>query len=446
MVRPPYAELPTKAIEPSRMTLAEQTAMTAMQEAHDSKQWGALVSLGDAWIDAYEEMPAIVAILYAEGLMWSKRIEDAMKWACHAVVTLKPYFRKNPVLALAAYTTYARALSRAGQFGQARRVLLESTFYTPSDNDESLEKLGHIRLSIGKDWRRGWKLLEKRLSQPEKALWPNLTQWDGYSKEPISVLHEQGIGDAVMFARFLPMVAKYTGFPVTWYGPKILEPWMAEIEGVVVGDLDKGFERKDVSAGARIMSLPHLLRVKCEDQLPPPIAPASLLANRTTNRAWRSSDAPFRVGICWKGSSSGWHDFERSYSPDEFAPVCEDAANIEFVNLCHDAEVGSLPFGKVSFSDIYETGKALALCDIVVSVDTSVAHLSASMGIPTICLIPTVADWRWNWPAGKTTPWYRSAVVVRRKNMLDMNGLAIARKLLLEAERATRPVLEVANV
>ena len=239
--------------------------------------------------------------------------------------------------------------------------------------------------------------------------------------------HEQGIGDAVLFAGWAPQIAKITGHPVTWYGPKVLHRWMADIPGVVLGDWAVLEENREGGAGVRAMSLPHVLRCNSKWDVPMPVAPVSLQDARS---AFRSSPM-LTVGVCWKGSASGWHDFERSYTPEQFAPLWAPRDHVQFVNLCHNANVSyNAPFAKTEYADIYANGEAVAGCDLVITVDTSVVHIAGSLGIPTICLVPTVADWRFEWPTGHNTPFYPSVTVVRRRNIRDVSAIDTARRML----------------
>lgn len=402
---------------------SEQLALQGLQEAHDTRQWPHVVTLGDAWLEAQGEMPAVAATLYAEGLMVAGRVEEAVLWSGRAVNAIPAAFA---VPRIAALTTYGRALARAGAYTKARTALAQAV-KIPTDHAETQEKQGHIICAISDKWRKGWALQEQRLAEPEKALPENFRAWDGRTAEPVSILHEQGIGDAVLFARWAPQIAKITGHPVTWYGPKVLHRWMADIPGVVLGDWAVLEENREGGAGVRAMSLPHVLRCNSKWDVPMPVAPVSLQDARS---AFRSSPM-LTVGVCWKGSASGWHDFERSYTPEQFAPLWALRDHVQFVNLCHDANVSdNAPFAKTEYADIYANGEAVAGCDLVITVDTSVVHIAGSLGIPTICLVPTVADWRFEWPTGHNTPFYPSVTVVRRRNIRDVSAIDTARRML----------------
>jgi len=99
--------------------------------------------------------------------------------------------------------------------------------------------------------------------------------------------------------------------------------------------------------------------------------------------------------------------------------------------LSHDADIpASAPFARQKFADIYAAGVAVAKCDMVITVDTSIVHIAGSLGVPTVCLTPTVADWRFAWPHGGTSPFYASITALRRRNIRDETLPVVARGML----------------
>ena len=72
----------------------------------------------------------------------------------------------------------------------------------------------------------------------------------------------------------------------------------------------------------------------------------------------------------------------------------------------------------------------IAGLDLVVTVDTAVAHIAGSLGVPTLVIVPTVPDWRYAWPAGRTSPFYPSQSVVRRRRGDDLQVIANVRVLM----------------
>lgn len=421
----------TLANNPLDPTIA--TAFEAMGQAHDLQQWQKVVDVGDAWYAARGGMTPTAATWYAQALQGVGRYEEAVPWAG---VAAKRMPKDEPVAQIAAWSTYAQALARIGHFERAKTAML-TAISIKADHDETAEKQGHmlacVALSTKKDvvvqgrsvprvraWAQAWQMMESRLSQADKQLPPDFRLWDGVTKEPVAVMHEQGLGDAILSARWIPHLVEQTGYPVTYYGPKILEGWMATIPGVVLGD----FDRPTPQAAVRCMSLAHHAHMQNAASIPAPYAPSTLLSERQ----YRPSTGPVRIGVCWKGATVGWHNFERSYTPEQFAPVFAPLAGATFVNLAHETEAfGGLDAAK--FDDVMHTGRVVAGLDLVVTVDTGLAHIAGSLGVPTIVIPPTVPDWRWTWPRGTDTPFYPSITVVRRKRADDAGVLQVARRM-----------------
>lgn len=400
---------------------AASDAIEAMSLCHDSKMWARCVEVGDAWLDARGEMPVIAATLYAQSLQAVGRFEEAVRWAKVAYDKMP---RSEPVAVCAARSTYAQALARVGKFWHARKVLKEMVA-VPLSDPETREKQGHITLAISDRWKEGWAMHEARLEG--RPMPDGLIQWDGKTKGRIAVLHEQGIGDAVLFARWMEWVRETSGHDVVWFGPdRIMDRWIGELQGVVIGDRSIQC-RTPVDFAVFSMSLPHYAGCDSPANVPEPSAPQSLI----DARSYRERNEKVRVGVCWKGSSGGWHDFERSFSFEEFSPVFGDLRGVEFVNLTHEATTcEGAPFSMVVFSDVYQCAEVIAGLDLVVTVDTAVAHLAGSLGVPAIVIAPTVPDWRYSWPRGGDSAFYKSVTVIRRRRGDDFQCIGMARQIV----------------
>lgn len=410
-------------IDLSRSGLDEtaQTAVIAMLEAHDANRWADVVAVGDAWIQARDgQMSALAAVWYSHGLLAVGRVEESLRWAQVAKDTL-PDSEINGKLA--ARMTYAQVLASAGKPAKARRVLKEvlsdAKHYTEG---EALEQLGYVTLAVTDRWAKGWEYCEARMSRPGRDLPPWVTPWDGKQKVPVAVLHEQGIGDAVLAARWLPWIEEVTGHTPTWYGPSLLHSWIAPVANV--GDISS----QQPMVGCYALSLPKLAGVTKPSEVIQPYAPPGLHRKRST-RAFDSE--ALKVGVCWKGSATNMLDFERSYDVENFAGIWQPIDGVEFVNLCHDIDVPSeAPFARRSFADVYDTGEIVSQLDLVVSVDTAVVHIAGSLGVPTLALLPTKLDWRYQWPFGGGTPFYSSVTAIRRPTSVSLEALARGRWML----------------
>lgn len=404
---------------PKAAPISDADALAALAHAHDQRMWGRVVEMTDAWLDARGTLPALAAQFRSMGLQAVGRYDEAVLWgavACKAIpVTDRLGF-------VASRTALAQAFARIGDHANAMR-LFRAALKVPVDDPFARTAQAHLRLSIKPhQWPRAWQEHETRIGTEKAPVIPNVPVWDGGPTDgPVVVLHEQGLGDAVLFARYLPWVAETSGHSVIWAGPTNLHRWIDGITdqwgagvGTVMAPTDALLEPGDGSVrlarGAcivRAMSLPALHKTTPET-VPPPVAPRIPRA---------PSGSIIRVGVCWQGAAQGHHDFERTIPPETFALLWEPPIpHVEYVNLQYNTPApAGAPFGPGNDGDVYASAQRIASCDLVVSVDTSTVHLAGSLGVPTICLTPSVPDWRYPaWPHGTDTPWYPSVVVVRR--------------------------------
>ena len=403
--------------------LTDAEVMQAITAAFDATRWQDIVDLTDAWLEARGELPGPAAHFRAAGLQGVGRLEEAVPWAEVAVASITPPkhgLDPSAVPYFAALVGLGQALAITGHTDQAMRVYREA-LRTPVLLPESLASKAHLRLAIKpKQWRKAWEEHEARLLDTKsKNGVPGVPVWDGTPTDgPVVVLHEQGIGDAVLFARWLPLLAERSGHPVIWVGEKMFHRYIAAIPGVTscvtvpeaFEEVGEALRLREGSCYIRAMSLPH--RFACTPQnVPAPVAPPFPRSPLASGKV--------RVGVCWEGSKTAHHNFDRSLSPDVASLLWADSpSEVEWVSLQYNTEPPEgAPFATMGEGDLYDTAERIASCDFVVTVDTSVFHVAASLGVPTIVLPPMTVDWRYSgWPGGMRTLWYPSAVVIRRES------------------------------
>ena len=281
-------------------------------------------------------------------------------------------------------------------------------------------------LTLG-HWRHGWREHEQRWLVPDLPLTTaRLTtpEWDGspLNGQRILLDHEQGLGDQIMFARFASGVAARGG-DVTLRCSAPLAPLFATLPGVtsVVRD---GVPIPAHVVRASLMSLPMLLGIDAPAMLqgtsylrPVGECPTALAREGTNGRA--------RVGLVWSGNPQHRNDARRSIAPRLLAPLMR-GANVDFVSLQRHDDRTLLPEPLCGVArdlggalhTFNDTAHALLQLDLLVTVDTSVAHLAGALGVPTLLMIPFVPDWRWM--VGRAdTPWYRSVTIVRQQSLFE---------------------------
>ena len=264
-----------------------------------------------------------------------------------------------------------------------------------------------------------WRVPATRSSYPyldRATLWNG----DSFQGRELLITREQGLGDAIQMARYLPAVKACGGHVVLEVLPALVSlfeglPGVDELR--VVSDVASF--RDDVDLYIPLMSLPRALGTDLAS-IPAPI-PYLRGQNERVER-WRprlESSARLRVGIVWAGNPSHADDRHRSCSLEDLAPLGA-IEGIAWFGLQKGREetrcsAGSLelePLGPdiVDFSD---TAAILTCLDLVISVDTSTVHLAGAMGIPVWTLLPFVPDWRWM--TGRSdSPWYPTMRLFRQ--------------------------------
>jgi len=127
------------------------------------------------------------------------------------------------------------------------------------------------------------------------------------------------------------------------------------------------------------------------------------------------AEAPgVKVGVCWQGSRTHERDAERSIPKEVFWQALGNVDNASFFSLQIDDDcAGCATALAPHIRDFRDTANLVRQLDLVISVDTSVAHLSATLGVPTWVLVTCTPDWRWGL-AGSASPWYPSVTIFRQ--------------------------------
>ena len=242
-------------------------------------------------------------------------------------------------------------------------------------------------------------------------------QWRG---EPLSgatiLLHaEQGFGDTIQFVRYARLVAARGG-KIVLEVPAPLARLLARLpEAAAV--IRAGEPVPPVAFHAPLLSLPLLCGT---DLATVPADVPYLSADPALTQPWRERFAARpgrRVGLAWAGRPSHPRDRERSLAPEALAPLGE-VPGLAFVSLQPRAGGMRLPPLAIddaapSFADFADTAAAIMALDLVVTVDTAVAHLAGALGKPVWVLLAAVPDWRWLIGRGDSA-WYPAMRLFRQ--------------------------------
>ncbi len=365
------------------------------------------------------------------------KVDEAIA-AYRKAIELRPNFA-------GAWTNLGVSLGDAGQFHESLQACHKAANIDPSDPTVHFN-LGVILLTVG-DFKRGWEEYEWRWKCQGLYLPRPFTQpkWDGRPLDGQTIfLHaDQGFGDTIQFIRYAPLVAQRGGRVILGCDPPLrrLMQNVARIESVVMDDKVPPVFHVHLP----VASLPAIFATTL-DTIPaeaPYIQPDS-----RSIEVWRKRLGPpegrLRVGIAWAGRPSHKNDKSRSLKLVQLAPLAADA--VTFYSLQKGdaaAQAMNPPPGMRlidftnEFLDFADTAALIAHLDLVISVDTSVAHLGGAMGKPVWTLIPFNPDWRWMLER-EDSPWYPTMRLFRQRKAGDWCD-AIERIAAALRERVSPP-------
>jgi hypothetical protein len=282
-----------------------------------------------------------------------------------------------------------------------------------------------VALLVTGDFERGWAAHEHRRAQLRLAGPERTFAEPAWRGEPLDgrriLLHaEQGLGDQLQFVRFLPAVKRMGGTVVLECHPSLARLF-AGCAGVdELARTDAPLPPFDCYAP--IMSLPHLLgtRGAVAAEATPYLAPPGA---RTSAARLVAAAPGLRVGLVWAGEPRHRNDRSRSVALPQLRPLL-DVPGTCFFSLQKGSATAALaalaprdrdrlPDLAASFEDFGDTAHAVAALDLVIAVDTSVAHLAGALGKPVWLLLPSTPDWRWQLHRADS-PWYPSARLFRQ--------------------------------
>jgi Tfp pilus assembly protein PilF len=297
-----------------------------------------------------------------------------------------------------------------GRMEDARQAYLAALRIHP-DDAEARFGLASVRLALG-EMPEAWDDYEFRKSKLGSAALQPVWNGEEIAGRTLLVHSEQGLGDAIQFLRYVPLLAAR--------GARVLLALRQEIMslGATVAGVDRIVEPSftlppfDFSCG--LPSLPRLFRTTLAN-LPGEVP--YLHAEPERIDRWRrdlGETGNLTVAIAWRGNPEHRNDHRRSILNREVAPLF-DMANVRFLVLQRDD--GDAPAAdnvvRLGALDLCDIAAVLTVADLTISVDTVFCHLAGALGRPVWTLLCTSPDWRWQ-PDGKATPWYPTMRLFRQ--------------------------------
>jgi hypothetical protein len=287
------------------------------------------------------------------------------------------------------------------------------------------------RLTLG-DFDGGWKEYEWRwktgaLAAQRRQFKAPLWLGDAPVSGKTILLHaEQGFGDTIQFIRYAPLLASRGAKVVCEVQPELLS-LLSRFDGIDV--IAKGEPLPPFDLHCPLLSLPFAFGTKLET-IPASIPYLAPSAERLAHWRDRLPRGGPRAGFVWSGSSSHKNDSNRSIPLARLAALFADPSLACFSLQCElrDADneaLRGLPnlvqLGG-GLRDFADTAAVISLLDVVISVDTSVAHLAGALGKPVVILLPYAADFRWMRGCDET-PWYPTAKLFRQPAFGDWDSV-----------------------
>jgi tetratricopeptide (TPR) repeat protein len=371
------------------------------------------IALKPAHAEAHSNRAALMVSL--------QRPEDARQ-AAERAIALRPHLADahcNQGMALQALRRLPEAIAAFD-----RAIALRPDFATALNNKA-------LALLLTGQFAEGWKLQESRWQT--KQFLPMLRGFDQpvWRGEPLDgrvlLLHaEQGLGDTIQFCRYAPLVAQ-RGSVLLEVQPPLLPLLAAQPDMPRL--IARGERLPEFDLHCPLLSLPLAFGAEPSTF---PVPGGYLAADPARIAEWAPRLPPAngpRVGIVWSGNPMHLNDANRSLPLAGLLSLLDCGATLlslqSEVRASDRAVFDDTPrlarLG-VPFSDFADTAAVIAQLDLVIAVDTSVAHVAAALGKPTWILLPHVPDWRWLLDRDDS-PWYASVRLFRQSARGDWPGV-----------------------
>jgi tetratricopeptide (TPR) repeat protein len=318
------------------------------------------------------------------------------------------------------------ALMELGRIEEAVDDYNQAIALNPEDADAHHNR-ALAYLSLGR-FERGWRDYDWRWETEQlrckrhRFLGPIWSGTEAIAGKTVLLYEEQGLGDTIQFCRFVPLVAEQNA-RIVLAVPPALKGLLAGLPGASVV-LTDGDRLPAFDLHCPLLSLPRAFGTRLET-IPAPVqlnVPADLLQKWKSKLGERDR---LRVGLAWAGNAIHRNDKNRSIPLTALLSLRE--LPIQLISLQKEVRSGDqdvlaahpdiLHFGS-ELMDLAETAAVISALDLVISVDTAVAHLAATLGQKTWIMIPFASDWRWLFNRNDS-PWYPSVRLFRQQARRD---------------------------
>jgi len=287
----------------------------------------------------------------------------------------------------------------------------------------------------------GWKKFEKLRGKRYEDTYFKFPNWNGENLSGRSILlyWEYGFGDTIQFVRYAQKIENLASKTILWVQKSLGLLVAAEYSDLTVytGDCPP---KEQFDYVCSLISLP-LIFSTCSETIPQTVPPASC----STSVSWREALGEidgghmYRVGVVWAGNSKHLNDIRRSIPFNLFHNLFS-VSKVSWISLqvgLRAKDLTETTYNVIDFSgklvDFMETAGLIETLDLVITVDTSMAHLAGTMGKKTWVLLPFDPDWRWQLDR-EDSPWYPAIRLFRQRKLDDWPEVVERVKLALQEE------------
>lgn len=349
--------------------------------------------------------------------------------------------RLNPDFA-EAHSNRGLALTELGRLAEANQAFETALALRPGF-ESALWNQANLLLLTG-DLARGFRQYERRKSRMQGAARRQRPQpgcGDDLQGKRLLIWHELFLGDMIQFSRYA-LVAAAKGADVTLAAPRKLHRLLASLgPSITLAEPDVTDEGFDLQLP--LMSGPLALQA-ADEAFPAPVPYLHAEAGRVAAWRQRIGTQGLKIGICWQGSKLSERD-GRSFHAREFAAL-SGVPGLRLISLQKFdgvEQLRALPAGMVveELGDDFDAGAdafidaaaAIDCMDLVITCDTSIAHLAGALGKPVWVLVKNIPEWRW-FLNRHDSPWYPQMRLFRQRARGDWHGVFTEVRAALEKE------------
>lgn len=317
----------------------------------------------------------------------------------------------------------ALCLTQLNRFDEAMQTYQQALALSPH-NHVIRSNYAFCLLSLGK-LRDGFQAFESRwqsqLSHRNHA-WklPIITKNDCLKGQSILINTEQGLGDSLQFFRYIPLLAERGARIILEVQPALI-PLLSSWSNIVTL-IAAGSPLPICDYHFSMMSLAFIFQTELHT-IPAPIPYVFSESQRTASyRQMLKQSTRKRIGIAWRGSTLNALNHKRSIALQTLMTIRHP--DVDFICLQHDVTHNEkaildqhvIPYYGLELSSFEGTAALISCLDLVVTIDTSIAHLAGAMGKPVWILLHLSPDWRWLLER-EDSPWYPTARLFRQTTM-----------------------------